>query len=106
MQVLLSGVSAVPPLFLKIIWDPNLSPFPTLIPHPLRLLPNQATFKHIELFLRWKLNGERDNGIRVLQGPPSHQDFTRGAELARIPWVRLALYQSVLSDAFDGWAGS
>lgn len=85
-QVLLSGCSAVPPLFFRLLFDPSLSP----CRNPLDAVPpNDPTLRHIKLFLRWKLFGEEEGGAEEQeQGPPPPDDFTRGAELFPIPWVR------------------
>lgn len=87
-QVLLSGCSAVPPFFLQILYDSEHSP----VPSPLTVLPRDATLRHLELFVRWKLGLGPPAWAAIDAGwdemdPPPKGDFTRGAETVPIPWV-------------------
>ena len=87
-QVLLSGCSAVPPFFFQVLYDSKHSP----VPSPLTVLPRDATLRHLELFVRWKLGlgppawAAMDAGWDEMDPPPA-DDFTRGAENVPIPWV-------------------
>jgi hypothetical protein len=86
-QILLSGASAVPPLFFRLLFNPELTP----APNPIDEVPRDLSLKHVRLLLQWKLFGEVGVGDAVSgleeEDPPAG-DFTRGAEVVPIPWVR------------------
>ncbi len=87
-QVLLSGASAIPPLFFRLVYSPLFSPSP----NPASLVP-PGPLSHLRVYLHWKLFGaDPPTAGGEVEGPPPHDDFTRGAELARIPWVGFGVF--------------
>jgi len=87
-QVLLSGASAIPPLFFRLVYSPLFSPSP----NPASLVP-PGPLSHLKVYLHWKLFGaDPPTAGGEVEGPPPHDDFTRGAELARIPWVGFGVF--------------